>query len=65
MTQETLRCDHCGEGYRHAPIVEQPTRFGYKGRIHQIAQINNDGREVDNICIHCLIETIDNLKEIY
>ncbi|MEE5181155.1 hypothetical protein JDW21_19025 [Bacillus subtilis] len=65
MAENTLKCDHCGEENWYTPIVEQPTRFGYKGKIHQLVQINNDGRKVDNICLSCLKESIENLKNIY
>ena len=54
MKNTTLHCDYCKEGNHYVPIIEKPKRFGYKGKAKFLPQINNDGREVDNICLDCL-----------
>jgi len=59
-----LKCDYCGEEQDYAPIVEKPSRFAFAGRIHQMATINSEGRK-DNVCLNCLQEEIENLKECY
>lgn len=65
MSTETLKCDLCGEENRYAPIVEKPKRFGFEGRIHTLPVINQDGRASDNICLQCLEQEIEQLKECY
>ncbi len=62
MKNNTLCCHYCGEENRHVPIIEKPKRFGHKGKMNFLAQINNDGREVDNICLDCLSEEIETIK---
>lgn len=63
MSNETLCCDYCGEENRYVPIVEKPSRFGYKGKIHHLAQVNNSNRAKDNICLSCLSEEIETIKD--
>lgn len=59
-----LKCDYCGEEHYHIPIIEKPSRFAFNGRIHQMVSINNEGRK-DNVCLNCLTEEIEHLKECY
>jgi hypothetical protein len=62
MKSDTLCCDYCEEENKYKPIIEKPKRFGWKYRVHQLVQINKDSRPVDNICLDCLGEEIDAIK---
>lgn len=42
------------------PIIEKPKRFCLNVKVYDLKSINLDGREVDNICLECLKEQIDN-----
>lgn len=59
MSNNTLCCDYCESTYREVPIIEKPKRFALK-KVCDLTQVNSDGREVDNICLECLKEQIDN-----
>lgn len=63
MGNNTMVCDYCGEEHRYVPIIEKPKRFGYKGEINYLPQINSDGRTVDNVCLSCLSEEIQIFNE--
>lgn len=65
MQTNTLTCHYCGEENQYVPIIEKPKRYGYKGTIRFLPQINDDGREVDNICLTCLLEEIEAIKNHY
>lgn len=65
MNSNILDCDSCGEENLYVPIFEKPKRFGYKGKANFLPQINNDGREVDNICLSCLSEEMEVLSDNY
>lgn len=65
MKNTTLSCDYCEEENHYVPIIEKPKRFGYKGKINFLIQINDVGREVDNICSRCLTEEIEAIKNAY
>ncbi len=60
--ENVLCCDYCRETHLHVPIIEKPTRFGYKTKIIRLVQINEDGRAKANTCIRCLQEEIERLK---
>lgn len=65
MGSNTLICDSCEEENYFVPIIEKPRRFGYKGAVSFLPQINNDGREADNICLDCLSEEVEVIKDNY
>lgn len=54
-----LKCEYCDEEHFYTPIIEKPSRFAFNGRIHQLVNEN------DNICLDCLREEIEHLKEFY
>lgn len=60
MSNQTLCCDYCESTHWDIPIIEKPKRFAMNGKLYALKQVNSDGREVDNICIECLKEQIDN-----
>ncbi|WP_324728807.1 hypothetical protein VO178_19590 [Lysinibacillus fusiformis] len=41
-------------------MSEKPKRFALNVKVHDLTQVNSDGREVDNICLECLKVQIDN-----
>lgn len=59
MGYNTLDCDHCGAENTNTPIIEKPSRYGYKGEIYHLEQVNSEGRERDNVCIRCLNEQVE------
>lgn len=60
MSKNSLRCDYCENTHFEIPIIEKPKRFGLNAKVYALSQVNSDGREVDNICLECLKEQIDN-----
>ena len=65
MGDITLKCEVCGRNHREIPIIQKPLRFCYETNIHDLPQINRDGRSQDNICLPCLEEEVDVLRENY
>lgn len=65
MQTNKLTCHYCGEENQYVPIIEKPKRYEYKGTIRPLTQINNDGQKVDRICLRCLSEEIDAIKDDY
>lgn len=63
MNNNTLDCDYCGEEQKNTAIIEKTKRFGYKGRMHHLPQINNDERTVGNVCLRCLNEELELIKK--
>jgi hypothetical protein len=62
MKNDTLCCDYCGEKHNYIPIIEKPSRFGFKGKIYPLARINKDNRTKDNVCLKCLEEELEAIK---
>ena len=62
MNNNTLDYDYCGEEHKNTPIIEKPKRFGYKGKIYGLPQINSGRRTVDNVCLNCLNEELELIK---
>jgi hypothetical protein len=62
--KDRLKCDYCGEDHFYTSIIEKPNRFAFNNRIHPLVSINNEGRK-DNICLDCLNEEIEHLKDCY
>jgi len=60
MSNQTLCCDYCESTHREVPIIENPKRFALNTKVYDLTQVNSDGREVDNICLECLKEQIEN-----
>ena len=60
-----LRCEVCGCDHKETPIIEKPLRFCSNVRVFPLPQLNEDGRKQDNICLDCLAEEIEVLKECY
>ena len=56
----SLCCDYCQVTHFQMPIIEKPKRFCLNVKVYDLTSINFDGREVDNICLECLKEQIDN-----
>ncbi len=60
MSNNSLCCDYCEVTHFEMPIIEKPKRFCLNVKIYDLSPINTDGRAVDNICLECLKEQIDN-----
>jgi len=60
MSNQTLCCDYCESTHFEIHILEKPKRFALNAKVHDLTQVNSDGREVDNICLECLKEQIEN-----
>jgi hypothetical protein len=55
----------CERDHFEVSIIEKPFRFCVDAKAFELPQINPDGRKQDNICLECLSEEIDLLKECY
>lgn len=60
--KDTLKCEYCGAENRKTPIIQKPVRFGFKGEITVLPQINPDGRSQDNVCLPCFEFEVGELK---
>ena len=58
MSNNTLCCDYCESTYRK--YLSSKTKTICFEKVCDLTQVNSDGREVDNICLECLKEQIDN-----
>jgi hypothetical protein len=43
MKNDTLCCDYCGEKHNYIPIIEKPSRFGFRRFMRRRV---NDGRKI-------------------
>lgn len=58
-----LSCETCGKTCRETAIVEKPVRFAFLSDIVEMEQSTDDGRKQENICLDCLVEEIERLKD--
>lgn len=65
MSDDRLRCEVCQRDHFEVPVIEKPFRFCHEAKVFELPQINSNGRNQDNICLPCLAEEIDLLKECY
>lgn len=63
MSDNRLRCEVCERDHFETPIIEKPLRFCSNAQIFDLPQINSDGRKKTNICLDCLSEEIELLKD--
>lgn len=63
MSDNMMRCDVCKKNHFEVSIIEKPFRFCVNSEIFDLPQINSDGRRQDNICLKCLADEIDLLRE--
>lgn len=58
-----MRCETCGKSYKETPIVEKPFRFAFQADVVYLDQNTGDQRKQENICLPCLTEEVERLKE--
>lgn len=63
MQDNTMRCETCGKTFEEMPIIEKPFRFAFLADVVSLSQNTRDGRKQENICLPCLSNEIDALKE--
>jgi hypothetical protein len=58
-----MQCDYCQEEATYRPIIMKPMQFVFENKRFSLAKITNKSQ--DNICLKCLQEEIDHIKDCY